>query len=100
MQTFAEQSTNFRIQAINAIKVPLDLSQRSTLWNMAESGEIVDSSITLRAIAIYDILDSPYDTQELYSKYGHLLYHTPYQCSFINIIAHMTMQQIASFMGY
>ena len=100
MLSIAQQSTNFRIQAINAIQVPLDLSHRASLWKMAESGDVVDSSMTLRAIAIYDILESPYDTQELYSKYGHLVYDTPYDSTVTHIIAHMSIEQIASFMGY
>ena len=74
---------------ISQLKIELDPNKRSTSEPQHE-----------QSVAIYDILDSPYDTQELYSKYGHLLYDTPYQCSVINIIAHMTMQQIASFMGY
>ena len=92
--------TKTRIQAINNVNVPQNLSERAQLWKMAHSGEIVDSSIILRAIAKVDILESPLVLQYLYDKYGNIAYGLDDEDKVTHIIAHLTMTQIADLLGY
>ena len=94
------QATKTRIQSILDVSVPKDLQERAQMWKMANSGEIVDSSTILRAIARIDILESPIVVQDLYSQYGHIISGPGGDDKVTHIIALLSMQQIADFLGY
>ena len=94
------QATKTRIQSILDVSVPKDLHERAQMWKMANSGEIVDSSTILRAIARIDILESPIVVQDLYSQYGHIISGPDGDDKVTHIIAFLSMQQIADFLGY
>jgi len=94
------QDTKTSIQAILDIDVPKKLSERAQLWKMANSGEIVDSSTVLRAIARVDILESPVVLQNLYKQYGNIVSGPDGEDKVTNIIALLSMNQIADFLGY
>ena len=94
------QDTKTSIQAILDIDVPKKLSERAQLWKMANSGEIVDSSTVLRAIARVDILESPVVLQNLYKQYGNIVSGPDGEDKVANIIALLSMNQIADFLGY
>ena len=92
-----------RIEEIKEVYVPKDLSQRAQLWIMANDGEIVKHSTVIRAIARYDILESPYMIPTLYQEHQHLIRgyddnDDEYKVTLL--MAVLTMAQIASFMGY
>jgi hypothetical protein len=67
---------------------------------MAHSGEIVDSSTVLRAIARVDILESPMVLQNLYDLYSNIVSGPDGEDKVTNIIALLTMNQIADIIGY
>ena len=94
------QATKNKIQSILQVNVPKDLRERAQMWKMADAGEIVDSSTVLRAIARTDILESPIVVQDLYSQYGHIINGPDGDDKVTHIIALLSMQQIADFLGY
>ena len=94
------KATQFRIQSILNINVPQSLSERAQLWKMAISGEIVDHSTVLRAIARADILESPIVLKDFYSLYGDIVSGPDGDHKVTHIIALISMQQIADFLGY
>ena len=100
MYSPSTQATRSRIQAILDVNVPEDLSERAQLWKMADDGEIVDSSTITRAIARTDILESPVVIQDLYSQYSHIVSGPDGDDKVTHIIALLSMQQIADFLGY
>lgn len=89
-----------RIEAMKAIQVPKDLPRRAQMWKMAHSGELVEHSIVLRAIAVYDILESPYVIPDLYKLYGHIVSAPDGDDKVTHIIALLSLNQIADFFGY
>lgn len=93
-------ATKYRIQAILDVNVPQKLSERAQLWKMAHSGEIVNSSTVLRAIARVDILESPMVLQDLYDLHGNIVSGSDGKDKVTNIIALLTMNQIADILGY
>ena len=94
------QATNNKIKTIIDVNVPKNLSERAQMWKMANAGEIVDSSTVLRAIARVDILESPIVVNDLYSQYGYIVNGLDGEDKVTNIIALLSMQQIANFIGY
>jgi hypothetical protein len=94
------QATKFRIQAILDVNVPQSLSERAQLWKMANSGEIVDSSTVLRAIARADVLESPMVIQDLYDLHGNIVSGPDGDDKVTNIIALLSIKQIADLLGY
>jgi len=94
------QATKNKIQSILDVYVPKDLPERAQMWKMADAGEIVDRSTVLRAIARIDILESPIVVQDLYSQYGHIINGPDGDDKVTHIIALLSMQQIADFLGY
>ena len=100
MYSPSTQATKSRIQAILDVNVPQSLSERAQLWKMANSGEIVDSSTVLRAIARVDILESPMVVQDLYDLHGNLVSGPDGEDKVTHIIALLTMDQIADILGY
>jgi hypothetical protein len=94
------QATKTRIQAILDVDVPQKLSERAELWKMAQSGEIVNSSIVLRAISRVDILESPMVLQYLYDLHGNIVSGPDGEDKVTNIIALLTMNQLADILGY
>ena len=90
-----------RMNAIRAIQVPECLSHRAEMWKMAHSGEIVDSQMVIRAIARYDILESPVVVKHLYELHGDLVPSTlDDEEKVTRLMALLSMKAIASFMGY
>ena len=73
MNAPSTHATKTRIQAILDVDVPQKLSERAQMWKMAYSGEIVNSSTVLRAIARVDILESPMVLQDLYDLHGNIV---------------------------
>ena len=100
MNAPSTQATKSRIQAILDVNVPQNLSERAQLWKMANSGEIVDSTTILRAIARVDILESPIVLQDLYFEYGSIVSGPDGDDKVTHIIALLSMKQIADFLGY
>lgn len=100
MNAPSTQATKTRIQAILDVDVPQKLSERAQLWKMAHSGEIVNSSTVLRAIARVDILESPMVLQDLYNLHGNIVSGPDGEDKVTNIIALLTMNQIADILGY
>ncbi len=100
MHAPSTQATKSRIQAILDVNVPQNLSERAQLWKMANSGEIVDSSTVLRAIARVDILESHMLIQDLYDLHGNIVSGPDGDDKVTNIIALLTMKQIADVLGY
>ena len=100
MNAPSTQATKSRIQAILDVNVPQSLSERAQLWKMANSGEIVDSSTVLRAIARVDILESHMLIQDLYDLHGNIVSGPDGDDKVTNIIALLSMKQIADFLGY
>ena len=100
MNAPSTQATNFRIQSILDVNVPQSLSERAQLWKMAYSGEIVNSTIVLRAIARVDILESPIVLQDLYDLHGDIVSEPDGPDKVTHIIALLTMKQIADVLGY
>ena len=94
------QATKTRILAILDVDVPQSLSERAQLWKMAHSGEIVNSSTVLRAIARVDILESPIVIQDLYDLHGNIVSGPDGDDKVTNIIALLSMEQIADILGY
>ena len=94
------QATKNKIQSILQVPVPKDLPERAQMWKMADKGEMVDSSTVLRAIARIDILESPIVVKDLYSQYGHIINGLDGKDKVTHIIALLSMQQIADFIGY
>ena len=89
-----------RVEAIQAVSIPLNSSNRNTLFLMAEAGEVANSSIILRAFGLHDILESTYLIDELYHQYGHLVGGPDGDLKITHLMAIMTMTQIADFFGY
>lgn len=100
MNAPSTQATKSRIQAILDVNVPQNLSERAQLWKMANSGEIVNSTTILRAIARVDILESPMVLQDLYFEYGSIVSGPDGPDKVTHIIALLSMKQIADLLGY
>jgi hypothetical protein len=89
-----------RIESMRSIQVPQDLSKRAHLWKMAKACEIAEHSVVLRAIAVYDILESPYIIPDLYKLHGHIVSGPDGDEKVTHIIALLCLNQIAEFFGY
>lgn len=100
MNTTTTSPTMYRIDAINNIQVPIEHSKRATMWKMAHAGELVESSIVLRAIALCDIKESPDLIEDLYNQYRHLLQNKDIHEQLLYLMAILSLQEIADFFGY
>ena len=89
-----------RVEEIQAVDIPPNLSEQTNLWKMAEAREVVDSSIIIRAFGLHDILEDKALISLLYRQYGHLVGGPDGELKITYIMAVMTMKQIADFFGY
>lgn len=94
------QAIQHLIEEIEAVVVPQDLSKRASLWKMAHAGEIVGHKIILRAIALYDLFESPELIPDLYKQHGHIVSGPDGDRKVTHLMALLSLQQIANFFGY